>query len=102
MSDRVGAVSALPAEGDPRMAGTSDTLLNTVDEEVQRIIAECYSEARLLLRDNRSRLDAIVEQLLAHETLDEAEVYAAAGIPRRHDTEEKRPLELQNDCEGAR
>ncbi len=65
MSEAVGPVSVLPAEGDPRMAGVSDELLNTVDEEVRRIIDECYQEARRLLRENRDRLDAIVEQLLA-------------------------------------
>jgi cell division protease FtsH len=35
-----------------------------------------------LLRDNRGKLDAIVTQLLAHESLDEAEAYIAAGIAR--------------------
>lgn len=35
------------------------------------------------LRANRDRLDAIAEQLLIHETLDEPDVYAAAGINRR-------------------
>jgi cell division protease FtsH len=81
MSERIGAVSVLPPEGDPRMAGVSDALLDAVDEEVHRISDECLAEARRLLKDNRNRLDAIVEQLLARETLDEAEVYAAAGIP---------------------
>jgi cell division protease FtsH len=81
MSERIGAVSVLPPEGDPRMAGVSDALLDAVDEEVHRISEECLAEARRLLKDNRKRLDAIVEQLLARETLDEAEVYAAAGIP---------------------
>jgi cell division protease FtsH len=64
------------------MAGVSDELLNAVDEEVRRITEECYAEARRLLRENRGRLDRIVEQLLIHETLDEPEVYAAAGIER--------------------
>jgi cell division protease FtsH len=82
MSERVGAVSILPTEGDPRMAGVSDAMLSAVDEEVRRIVDECYGEARRLLRANRDKLDAIVKQLLVRETLDEAEVYAAAGIPR--------------------
>ena len=43
---------------------------------------ECYEEARRLLTQHRRQLDAIVEQLLTRETLDEADVYAAAGIPR--------------------
>jgi len=82
MSEKVGRLSVLPAEGDPRMAGVSDALLDAVDEEVRRITDECYAEARRLLRDNRGKLDAIVAQLLARESLDEPEVYAAAGIDR--------------------
>src|SRR6188474_3481374 len=80
MSERIGTLSVLPAEGDPRMAGISDGLLDAVDEEVRRITDECYAEARRLLRENRAKLDAIVTQLLAHESLDETEIYAAAGI----------------------
>src|SRR5688572_6086255 len=82
MSEKVGRLSVLPAEGDPRMAGVSDALLDAVDEEVRRITDECYADARRLLRDNRGKLDAIVTQLLARESLDEPEVYAAASIDR--------------------
>ncbi len=60
MSERIGALSVLPAEGDPRMAGVSEGLLDAVDEEVRRITDECYDEARRLLRENRDKLDAIV------------------------------------------
>ena len=80
MSERVGKISVYPPDGDPRMMGTSDALLDAVDEEVRRLTDECYDEARRLLRENREKLDAIVEQLLARETLDEREVYAAAGL----------------------
>jgi cell division protease FtsH len=69
-------------EGDPHMAGVSDAMLGAVDEEVRRIVDECYIEARRLLRTNRDKLDAIVQELLARETLDEADVYRAAGITR--------------------
>jgi cell division protease FtsH len=81
MSDRIGPVSILPQDGDARLAGVSDGMLDAVDDEVRRISDDCYAEARRLLRENRARLDAIVEQLLEHETLDEPEIYAAAGIP---------------------
>lgn len=64
------------------MAGISDGLLDAVDEEVRRITEECYTEARRLLKENREKLDAIVAQLLARESLDEPEIYAAAGIRR--------------------
>lgn len=59
-----------------------DGLLDAVDEEVRRITDECDAEARRVLGENRDKLDAIVVQLLAHESLSEPEVYAAAGIPR--------------------
>ena len=80
MSERIGTLSVLPAEGDPRMAGISNGLLDAVDEEVRRITDECYADARRLLKENRDKLDAIVAQLLVHESLDEPEIYAAAGI----------------------
>jgi cell division protease FtsH len=83
MSEKIGAVSVLPADGDPRlMGGSSSALLDLVDAEVHRISDECLAEARRLIRENRDKLDAIVAELLERETLDEAEVYAAAGIPR--------------------
>jgi cell division protease FtsH len=82
MSERIGTLSVLPSEGDPRMAGISDNLLNIVDDEVRRIVDECYAEARRSLRENRHKLDSIVSELLARETLEEREIYAAAGIDR--------------------
>ena len=92
MSERIGTLSVLPAEGDPRMAGISDGLLDAVDEEVRRITEECYAEARRLLRENRDKLDAIVTQLLARESLDEPEIYAAAGIARPSVTSTPTPV----------
>jgi cell division protease FtsH len=92
MSARVGKLSVLPAEGDPRMAGISDETLNAVDEEVRRITDECYAEARRLLKENRNRLDRIVERLLIHETLDEREVYEAAGIDRPATVQKSAPV----------
>jgi cell division protease FtsH len=82
MSNQIGPVSVLPPEGDPRMAGVSDSLLDAVDQEVRRIIDECAGRAEELLEENRGRLDNLAEQLLLHETLDEPDAYAAAGIER--------------------
>ena len=82
MSERIGTLSVLPADGDPRLAGISDGLLDAVDVEVRRIVEECYAEARRLLKEHRDKLDAIVAQLLVHESLDEPQIYAAAGIAR--------------------
>ncbi len=40
-----------------------------IDKEVRRIIDEAYENARVIISENRSLLDAIVEALLEHETL---------------------------------
>jgi cell division protease FtsH len=56
-----------------------------VDEEVRRIVEGAHAEVEQLLRDNRDRLDALVQALLREETLDEPEAYAAAGIERTHE-----------------
>jgi hypothetical protein len=39
----------LPAEGDLWLAGISDGMLGAVDEEVRRIVDECYAETRRVL-----------------------------------------------------
>jgi cell division protease FtsH len=80
MSETIGPLSVLPSEGDPRQVGVSEELLSVVDQEVRRLVEECYAAARRLIRDNRDRLDGIAEQLLIHETLDEPDAYAAAGL----------------------
>jgi cell division protease FtsH len=92
MSERIGPLSVLPPEGDPRLAGISNGLLDAIDDEVRRITEECYEEARRLLRAHRDKLEAIVVQLLARETLDESEIYTAAGIPRPAEPTQPAPV----------
>jgi len=38
------------------------------------------TDVKQLLRENRTRLDSLARALLDHETLDEADAYAAAGL----------------------
>ena len=86
MSEEVGAISALPrSAGDNYMpAGElSQHTLELIDDEVKRIISECAEEANQTLAEHREQLDHLAETLLASETLDEADAYAAAGIPRQ-------------------
>ncbi|MFD1211515.1 ATP-dependent zinc metalloprotease FtsH [Arthrobacter sp. GCM10027362] len=83
MSERIGPVQVLPEEGDPRAAGVSEGMLDAVAEEVRTLVDQCYARARMLLGENRWRLESLVEQLLAKETLDEQEAYAVAGLERR-------------------
>jgi cell division protease FtsH len=49
---------------------------------VRRIVDESHREVVALLQENRSKLDSLASALLEHETLDEEDAYAAAGVPR--------------------
>lgn len=82
MSARIGPVQVLPEDGDPRTAGVSEGMLDAVADEVRALVGECYQRARTLLQDHRWRLDSLAERLLEAETLDEQEIYSAAGIER--------------------
>ncbi|RFU83359.1 ATP-dependent metallopeptidase FtsH/Yme1/Tma family protein [Streptomyces triticagri] len=83
MSERVGRLSALPSTSqEPYGLAAAPATLDTIDSEMRRIVDECYESACRQLRDQRDRLDALSEALLANETLDEAEAYRAAGITR--------------------
>jgi cell division protease FtsH len=89
MSDAIGPVSVLPGPGDQPMlfpgtdGSTAERTREIIDGEVRRIVDACYDEAVALLRANRERLDALAQALLKSETLDEADAYRIAGIPRR-------------------
>ncbi|MER7365394.1 ATP-dependent zinc metalloprotease FtsH [Nonomuraea wenchangensis] len=78
MSEKVGPLTILPNDGSQPQA--SAATLATVDEEARRIVEQCYERAVQVLTDNRDKLEAIVAALLEHETLDEADAYAAAGL----------------------
>ncbi|MCL2783669.1 MAG: cell division protein FtsH, partial [Propionibacteriaceae bacterium] len=82
MSDKVGPMQVLDESIDPRTNGIAEETLGLLDEETRRIIGECHDKAAALLREHRPQLEAIVAALLEHETLDEEQVYATAGIQR--------------------
>ncbi|GAA3177334.1 ATP-dependent zinc metalloprotease FtsH [Nonomuraea roseoviolacea] len=80
MSEKVGPLTILPNDGQQPQA--SPATLAMVDEEARRIVDECYERALEVLREHRDKLDGIVAALLEHETLDEPDAYAAAGLTR--------------------
>jgi cell division protease FtsH len=86
MSRAIGPIAVIPADGmGPFLPGASETSESTqrlVDEEVRRIVESAHGEVSALLREHRANLDSLVAGLLEHETLDEADAYAAAGLPR--------------------
>jgi cell division protease FtsH len=89
MSDKLGMVQL--AQGhNPYLAGMdryggarplSEETARTIDSEVRAIITESQDQARELLSAHRKELDALVEALLAHETLDEQQILQVTGLP---------------------
>jgi cell division protease FtsH len=51
-----------------------------IDDEVRRIVEEAHKDVLALLADNREKLDGLADALMEHETLDEDDAYAAAGV----------------------
>jgi cell division protease FtsH len=86
MSEKVGfvAVAARQSQGLllPGAEPASEATQELVDAEVRRIVDAEQESTRKLVAEHRDRLDALAEALLEHETLDERDAYAAAGIER--------------------
>jgi cell division protease FtsH len=86
MSRAVGKLAVIPADGQgPLLRGASEVSEHTqqlVDDEARRIVDEADREVVALLQENRDKLDSLAQALLEHETLDEDDAYAAAGVER--------------------
>jgi cell division protease FtsH len=87
MSDKVGPVAVLPSENaGPLLPGASEVspqVQYLVDQEVQRMVEEAHADVTQLLTEHRDQLESLTRALLAAETLDAVDAYAAAGAPMR-------------------
>jgi cell division protease FtsH len=90
MSSAIGPIAVIPRDGQgPFLPGAAEVSPDTqklVDSEVRRIVEESHQAVIALLEENRSKLDSLANALLEHETLDEEDAYAAAGVPRTSST----------------
>jgi cell division protease FtsH len=91
MSKAIGPVAVLPSDGQgpllPGAAEVSESTQRLIDDEVRRLVEEAHADVLALLTEHRDKLERLTEALLARETLDEDEAYAAAGVTRaRPDT----------------
>jgi cell division protease FtsH len=85
MSDTIGPVSVLPPPGQESpfgVDGVAPATRELVDQDVRRIVDDCYADAVATLREHREQLGRLAHALLDRETLDEDDAYAAAGIRR--------------------
>jgi cell division protease FtsH len=104
MSRAIGPIAVIPQDGmSPLLPGVSETSEATqrlVDEEVRRIVESAHADVSTLLRKHRSNLDSLVTALLEHETLDEVDAYAAAGLPRNIEAASEPTLALDSSAHG--
>ncbi len=83
MSHVIGPVTVISEETQMPFPGASDVSPQTqqlVDEEVRHLIEDAHEQVTQLMSANRERLDSLADALLEHETLEQDEAYAAAGI----------------------
>jgi cell division protease FtsH len=84
MSEAIGPVAVDGAEPQnallPGSDGVSQATQELVDAEVRRIVDGAHHDVTLLLTEHRDQLEALTRALLAAETLDQVEAYAAAGV----------------------
>jgi cell division protease FtsH len=83
MSDVIGPVTVIADEGAVPFPGASQVSPQTqqlLDEEVRHLIEQAHEQVTQLMSGHRDQLDALATALLEHETLEQEEAYAAAGI----------------------
>jgi cell division protease FtsH len=82
LSEKLGPLMYAEEEGEVflgRSAGAqhanlSGETVKMIDQEVRRIIDECYTTAKQLLVENRDKLDAMAEALMKYETIDSEQI----------------------------
>ncbi len=98
MSDAIGFVTVIPADGrGPYLGagGTSEATQRVVDEQVRALVDAAHLDVTQVVLDHRDQLETLAEALLKSETLDEAEAYAAAGMPSQAESaKEETPAEV--------
>jgi cell division protease FtsH len=81
MSPAVGPLAVIPREATfPGSSDVSEHTRQLIDDEIRRIVDAAHDEVVALLQENRGKLDSLAAALLEHETLDEDDAYAAAGV----------------------
>lgn len=104
MSDKLGPLQFGQAQGGQVFLGRdlhneqnySDAIAFEIDQEIQRIIKECYARAKELLTKHRDKLELIAQTLLKVETLDAEQIrslFDTGKLPERS----VRPLKLDDE-----
>jgi len=77
MSEKLGFIDLMTPEYNETMSPErpySEETAKTIDSEVKRLVTEAYEDATRIINENWSKLEAVAEALLKHETLTADEV----------------------------
>jgi cell division protease FtsH len=105
MSEKVGmancvqrAPAYLPDQPLQLQRDCSEQTAREIDEEVNKLLADCYDEAKAILATHRAELKRVVTELLKRETLDGEALYRLIG---KEMPQEKEPAPVPKETGAA-
>ena len=104
MSERFGLMGLATVESQylegRAVLNCSDVTAAAVDEEVRKIMEDCYKEAKRILSENMDAMDMIAEQLIREETITGKDFMRLFRKAKGEMTEEDRRIEAQTEAAG--
>ena len=104
MSERFGLMGLATVESQylegRAVLNCSDVTAAAVDEEVRKIMEDCYKEAKRILSENMDAMDMIAEQLIREETITGKDIMRLFRKAKGEMTEEDRQIEAQPEADS--
>jgi len=79
----------------------SDKVAHEIDEEVRKIVEECYSIAKKILKDNKDLVNLLADTLMEHETLTKEQIDSLVKTGKLNNTEDTDLTDLKNKAKEA-
>ena len=104
MSDKLGLM-ALSTVSNPYLDGSTmmncaDSTSSAADEEIHKLLMDCYEDAKRLLIEHRALLDEIAMYLLTKETITGDEFMTYVNAENKKLTEGSEPAQDEQDAEA--
>ena len=104
MSDKLGLM-ALSTVSNPYLDGSTmmncaDSTSSAADEEIHKLLMDCYEDAKRLLTEHRALLDEIAMYLLTKETITGDEFMTYVNAENKKLTDGSEPAQDEQDAEA--
>ena len=105
MSDKLGLM-ALSTVSNPYLDGSTmmncaDSTSSAADEEIHKLLMDCYEDAKRLLAEHRALLDEIAMYLLTKETITGDEFMTYVNAENKKLTDGSEPAQDEQDAEAS-